>query len=87
MDELAVVVLSKWHLVLLLWAVCVLLSTHIGMRRGFPVMGFLNGLVLGPLGLLNVITTGDQSRRPCPHCAEDIKKQASLCCHCGRAVS
>lgn len=86
MDDLAVLLVSKWDLLLLVWFVSALVSLHVGMRRGFPVLGFVNGLLLGPLGLLNVLTTGDLTRRPCPHCAEDIKKQARICGDCGKGV-
>lgn len=68
------------------WCVSILLATHVGFKRGFPWLGFLNGLVLGPLGLLNVLTTGDVTRRPCPGCAESIKKTAGRCPYCGIAI-
>lgn len=86
MNDFAVFLVSRWQIVLIVWGISLLLCTHIGMRRGFPVMGFLNGLVMGPLGLLNVITTGDQTRQPCTACAEDIKKAAKVCPHCGASV-
>lgn len=74
------------EVLLVVWGVCVVVATHIGYQRGFPVLGFLNGLVLGPLGLLNVLTSGDQTRQPCKSCSEQIKKAAKVCPHCGAAV-
>jgi hypothetical protein len=69
-------------LIFFVWIGCVILSTHIGIKRGFPILGFINGLVLGPLGLLIVAIQDDRIRKPCPECAEMVKKAAKVCPHC-----
>jgi hypothetical protein len=70
-----------------MWVVCILVATHIGVKRGFPVLAFINGLCLGPLGLLFVIIQDDQNRISCPHCAEKILKQAKICPMCQQPTS
>ena len=75
------------YAIALVWFGCVIVCTYIGMQRGFPFLGFLNGLVLGPLGVLFVVIQKNGRRYPCPHCAEEILKQAKVCPHCQRDVA
>ena len=75
-----------WVLLGIVWLVCALVATYIGVQRGFAFLGFLNGFCLGPLGLLIVMIQDDNRRKPCPHCAEKIMKAATICPHCQRSV-
>lgn len=58
--------------------------------RGYSaVAGILGGAFLGPLSVLMFAVSGvtrHDARRKCPHCAEWIKPEASVCKHCGRDV-
>ena len=68
------------------WVVSVILATHIGMRRGFPFLGFLNGAILGPLGAFVVVIQRDGRREACAYCAEAILKEAKICPYCRKDV-
>lgn len=79
-------------MLLLSW---LLLGTLLGIaaaqKRGFSVVaGGLGGLLLGPLAFLmfwvSGVTRGDDSRR-CPHCAEFVKVQATICKHCRQLLT
>jgi hypothetical protein len=54
----------------------------IGSRKGNPVAGLLMGILLGPLGVVIALLSGDKNRAPCMHCAELILKKATICPHC-----
>ena len=85
-------------LIFLLWflgAIAVGIWNH---KRGYTfLMGFVVSLLFSPIvGAIVVMLYRDQSKNPsvvgtnpkslkkCPHCAEDIKKDAKICKHCGR---
>lgn len=74
------------YVIAFVWIGCLILCTYIGMRRGFPFLGFLNGLVLGPLGVLIVVIQKDSTRRDCPYCAEMIKVEARVCPFCRNEI-
>jgi hypothetical protein len=87
MNEIVVVITKNSDLIMFLWFVCTILSTYIGMQRGFPFLGFINGLMMGPLGLFFVIIQKNSNRYPCPNCAEEILKAAKVCPNCQREVN
>jgi hypothetical protein len=47
---------------------------------------FLAGIMLIGFGSSQGTSSAGATVRQCPHCAEDIKAQAVLCKHCGKAV-
>jgi len=60
-------------------------------RKGFSVVGgVLGGLLLGPLAFLMFFVSGiskaDAHNKKCPHCAEWIKGEATICKHCQQPV-
>jgi hypothetical protein len=87
MNEITIVIARNSDLIFIVWFVCTIASTYIGMQRGFPFLGFINGLILGPLGLFFVIIQKNSTRYPCPNCAEQILKKAKVCPHCQRATN
>ncbi len=68
------------------WIASTLLATYLGIQKGLPFLGFINGAALGPLGAIIVMVQDNQNRAPCPSCAEQILKVAKVCPHCQRAV-
>jgi hypothetical protein len=73
----------------LVWALLgALIGIAAAQKKGFSVaVGFLAGLLLGPLAFLIFFVSGitkDDRRKKCPHCAEFIRFEASVCKHCGR---
>ena len=77
----------------LLFGVAAMLVMQNKGRSGLS--GFTLGFLLGPLGLIIALAMerddemlewmrGD--RRRCPHCAESIRSEASLCRFCGNEV-
>lgn len=53
------------------------------------VILMLVGLVFAAVIVARILTTTAKiaSTKPCPHCAERIKLQATACSHCGRDVT
>ena len=47
----------------------------------------LAGALLGPIGVVIALLSGDKHRRPCDHCAESIMRQAKLCPHCQKPTN
>lgn len=84
MENIVVIIVKNFNFILPIWIVSTLIATHVGFQRGFAFLGFLNGLVLGPLGLLFVLVQHDSRRYDCPHCSEKILKTASVCPKCRR---
>ncbi|MEY8247327.1 MAG: hypothetical protein RPT11_03000 [Bermanella sp.] len=74
-------------LIFIIWIICILIATHLGVKKGYPFLGFFNGLILGPLGIFIVMIQDNKHRHPCPSCAEQILKKATLCPHCGNKAS
>ena len=76
-----------FEVILVFWIASVLLATHLGIKKGIGFLGFINGLFLGPLGVLIVMIQKNDNRMDCPSCAEQILKQATICPHCRSDVS
>lgn len=63
-----------------------LIGVAAAQKKGFSMAaGILGGLLLGPLAFLMFLVSGvsrDDARRKCPHCAEFVKAEATICKHC-----
>jgi len=70
-----------------IWFISLILATVIGSRKGNPISGFLVGLLLGPIGVVIALVSGDKNRISCKFCAEKIMNTASICPHCQRGQS
>lgn len=71
----------------LAWALIgALIGVAAAQKKGFSVVGgVLGGLLLGPLAFLMFLVSGisgSDANRKCPHCAEFVKAEASICKHC-----
>ena len=60
----------------------------IGNRRGQAALGGILGVLLGPIGLLIImsIVTSDPPRY-CPYCKGKIDREATACRHCTRSLN
>ncbi len=77
------------------WVLCGVVAAVIASNKGGSgVLGFIVGLLLGPIGVIIAffmgnekaavaaqITSGD--RKKCPRCAELVQPDALVCKHCG----
>lgn len=85
----------------IIWFMCGMIGAAIMSARSHSsATGFVLGVIFGPLGVLiaSVLALqpaqaantaemmGQQDRRPCPHCAEMIMRDAKVCRFCGREV-
>lgn len=63
------------------WFICGLIAAAIGSSKGEGCVGFIIGLILGPLGILAaLLSKGNRVR--CPYCREYIDKKATKCPKC-----
>jgi len=74
------------ELAIFVWLASFLISAVIGAKKGNPIGGAFLGLVLGPLGAIIVLLSGDRNRVACPYCAEKIMKTAKICPHCHKEL-
>lgn len=66
---------------LLWWAICAIIASLVGAKKGRPVLGFFLGLLCGPIGILTTLLIKG-NRRECPRCRERIHKDAWVCPYC-----
>ena len=60
-----------------IWIISIIVSTVIGSTKGEGGLGFVCGLIFGPLGIVfAALSSGN--RWPCPRCAEKILKAAKI---------
>ena len=69
------------------WVGCILIATYLGTQKSIPLLGFVNGLVLGPIGVLIVMIQDNKNRISCPSCAESVMKEAKICPHCRQTIN
>ena len=70
---------------ILIWLVCGIVGAMIGAQKKMGCLGFILGILLGPIGILIVVFAGGDRVR-CPHCREWVRSDASVCPHCQREV-
>lgn len=60
-------------------------GVYLGSKKGEGCISFGMTVLLGPIWLpVIILSKGDL--RKCPHCAELIKKDATVCKHCGNTI-
>jgi hypothetical protein len=78
---------------LIAWALFgALIGAAAAQKKGFALAGgIIGGLLLGPLAVLLFFVSGisraDANNKKCPHCAEWIKGEATICKHCHQPVT
>lgn len=70
----------------LLWILFAIVAALIGSPKGQGVLGFILGLLFGPLGVLIMLFTKG-SKRECPYCKELVKQNATVCAHCQKEIT
>lgn len=76
----------------LAWALLgALIGVAAAQRKGFSMAGgIIGGVLLGPLAFLMFFVSGiskeDANRKKCPHCAEWVKGEATICKHCRQPI-
>lgn len=82
---------------LLIWLMCGVGASLVAVNKGRSAVGwFATGFLLGPVGfIVSLIVSADASGvearalrsgdlQKCPHCAELVKADATLCRYCGQ---
>ena len=69
---------------LIVGAVIGILAAH--KRRFSTWAGLFGGLLLGPFAVLIFLVSSVTSERRCPHCAENVRREAIVCKHCHRDI-
>jgi hypothetical protein len=70
---------------ILFWLLCPILCAAIGSRHGEGLLGFVCGLIFGPLGIIFVLLSKG-NRKHCPFCKELVNKKATVCPHCQKEL-
>jgi hypothetical protein len=80
----------------IVWLVCAFIGMGIGKSKGKGALGFILGLLLGPVGIIIIAVSKEDTAvvesaavssgemRKCPFCAELVKTEAVVCKHCGK---
>jgi len=71
-----------WAWVVGINVACALVGLLIGWARGRPLMGFLWGAALGPIGWA-VVLLSRAGLEECPECGQPNVPRAKACRHCG----
>ena len=81
--------------IIMFWIICGAVAAMIASSKGGSgVLGFIVGLLLGPLGIVAAFFLGGEEQKAakeleagiakkCPRCAELVKPDALVCKHCG----
>jgi uncharacterized membrane protein YeaQ/YmgE (transglycosylase-associated protein family) len=85
---------AEFIILVLFWFICGVIASAIADQRGASAgLGFLAGLLLGPLGIIlsfflesspteQAVAVASGQMLRCPHCAELVQPEALLCKHC-----
>ena len=71
---------------LIFWILFGVARAMIGARKGEPIVGFILGIFLGPIGLL-IVALSKGNRQDCPFCRELIRPGATICPHCRNEIA
>ena len=78
----------------LAWLACGLFAGHVAAEKGrWGMWWFFMGILFGPLALIAAVglpdrnilslTPSPKTHVTCPDCAEFVRNEAVVCCHCG----
>lgn len=66
-----------------IWLLCGVVAGMIGSKKGEGCLSFIVGVLFGPFGIL-FAALSKGNRQTCPHCKEQVHKDAVVCSHCQR---
>lgn len=66
------------------WLACAFLGAVIGGAKESPALGFVLGLLFGPLGMIAAFAL--DGRRECPRCGIRVTERQGTCPGCGGEV-
>ena len=81
--------------IILIWGFCGVMAAAIASGRGRSGCGwFILGIIIGPLAFAVYllprvepeVKAGQPAHRNCPYCAEEIRREAIKCKHCGSEI-
>jgi hypothetical protein len=67
------------------WLLCGIVAAMIGRRKGAGCVGFVVGLILGPIGIIIALVMKG-NRKACPFCKELVNRDATVCPHCQKDI-
>lgn len=71
---------------LIAWVICGLVGFLLGKVKGKEGLGFVLGLLLGPIGWIVMLCLGGSPHK-CPHCQGNLPSgSVSRCMHCGSTL-
>ena len=73
------------ELLLLVWFFFALIGVLIGKNKGQTVEGFIAGLLLGPIGILWLVS--QKPKEKCPECGGVLEGKFKKCKHCGSEIN
>ena len=73
-------------MIYVIWILSALIAAAIGAKKGEGILGFIIGIIFGPLGVIFALLSKG-NRVKCPACKELINKDASRCPKCTSIVT